>query len=569
VIKDFFSMSPCKESIKLVLPALLYVIQNNLLFVALSNLSVPTYQVTNQGKLLTTAIISRIMLKKQISTMQYVSLLVLGLGVAVVNLSEHRINSQMSSVSAASEDEDEQNTTLGLLAVMISCITSGFCGVYFELVLKTTAKISVHKRNFQLAFWSFLLAAMSILFNPENMSKIMKNGLFQGFDLIVISVIICQALTGLVVSLMLKYADAILKGFAISVAVIVASAASIFLFDSKVSFLFFVGVAMVVAAGKIYASFPYGKKVDFAELCDTASNRGKISMLMGIIGLCAVGSFYTKSSQLNNSNELLFTTAHKEMFRLPSDDEYDAKYGAYNEFISSEFSRVSYLRNKNVFINNNSEVMCSSTLDVFAWLSNKVNIKDNANQKKEKNLFMLTYGTLLHFQREKHILTNPETNKYIDKDIDMWASPDIILTILKLEEELYHNFGWTMRGFVNSDNCIVFLQLFATCGHKINSSPLPATSDQPAIEISPFSLLLENNSTARAYKDLWLGTIIPESMIFPELHVDFTILSNNLVHLKTPRAPLDILLCLCGTKWIVRNPNKHAPKHADCRNHPV
>ena len=273
--------------------------------------------------------------------------------------------------------------------------------------------------------------------------------------------------------------------------------------------------------------------------------------------------------QLNNSNELLFTTAHKEMFRLPTDDEYNAKYGAYNEFKSSEFSRVSYVRNKNDFINNNSEVMCSSTLDVFAWLSNKVNIKDNVHQKKEKNLFMLTYGTLLHLQREKQILTHPETNEYIDKDIDVWASPNIILTILKLEEELYHKFGWTMRGFVNSDNYIVFLQLFATCGHKINSSPDPVTSDQPPIEISPFSLLLENNSTARAYKDLWLGTIIPESMIFPEQRVDFTISSNNLVHLQTPRAPLDILLCLYGTKWIVRNPNKHAPKHGDCRNHPV
>lgn len=151
----------------------------------------------------------------------------------------------------------------------------------------------------------------------------------------------------------------------------------------------------------------------------------------------------------------------------------------------------------------------------------------------------------------------------------MWASPNIILTILKLEEELYHNFGWTMRGFVNSDNYIVFLQLFATCGHKINSSPDPVTSDQPPIEISPFSLLLENNSTARAYKDLWLGNIIPESMIFPEQRVDFTISSNNLVHLKTPRAPLDILLCLYGQKWNVPNPNKHAPEHGDCRNHPV
>ena len=43
-----------RESLKLIVPALLYLIQNNLLFVALANLSVGIYQVTNQGKLLTT-----------------------------------------------------------------------------------------------------------------------------------------------------------------------------------------------------------------------------------------------------------------------------------------------------------------------------------------------------------------------------------------------------------------------------------------------------------------------------------------------------------------------------------
>jgi hypothetical protein len=66
-----------RDSWRLLVPAFLYVVQNNLLFVALENLSVPLYQVTNQGKLLTTAFCSRWLLKKNISGMQYVSLLLL------------------------------------------------------------------------------------------------------------------------------------------------------------------------------------------------------------------------------------------------------------------------------------------------------------------------------------------------------------------------------------------------------------------------------------------------------------------------------------------------------------
>mmetsp|Transcript_15387 Transcript_15387/g.22714 ORF Transcript_15387/g.22714 Transcript_15387/m.22714 type:complete len:92 (-) Transcript_15387:194-469(-) len=54
-----------RESTKLIIPAVLYLLQNNLLYFALSNLSVPTYQVSQQGKHLTTALISRVILKKK------------------------------------------------------------------------------------------------------------------------------------------------------------------------------------------------------------------------------------------------------------------------------------------------------------------------------------------------------------------------------------------------------------------------------------------------------------------------------------------------------------------------
>jgi hypothetical protein len=64
----------------------LYVVQNNLLFVALSNLSVLSTR-SQIKESFTTAVCSRLLLNKSISGMQYLSLLVLALGVAVVQLS--------------------------------------------------------------------------------------------------------------------------------------------------------------------------------------------------------------------------------------------------------------------------------------------------------------------------------------------------------------------------------------------------------------------------------------------------------------------------------------------------
>jgi UDP-sugar transporter A1/2/3 len=209
----------------------------------------------------------------------------LGLGVAVVQLSEHHIHVQ-------SKEAAEQNQWLGLIAVLVSCITSGFAGVYFEFVLKTTNE-SVHCRNFQLAFWSFLFAIVQIVLLSNDISQVKSHGLFHGFDKIVVLVVIMQALTGFVVSMMLKYADALLKGFAISGAVIVATVASFFLFDTKVNPMFFAGASMVVIAVKMYSYYAPGNEKVAAEgqttfFISKASFTNKRLLFAGLVFASAV-----------------------------------------------------------------------------------------------------------------------------------------------------------------------------------------------------------------------------------------------------------------------------------------
>lgn len=71
---------------KLSIPAILYVIQNNLQYLAASNLDVATFQVTYQMKILTTAFFSVIMLKKRLSFGKWMALLLLAVGVGIVQL---------------------------------------------------------------------------------------------------------------------------------------------------------------------------------------------------------------------------------------------------------------------------------------------------------------------------------------------------------------------------------------------------------------------------------------------------------------------------------------------------
>ena len=76
------------DAIKIIIPSLLYLVQNSLLYVALSNLSAPLFQVTYQAKLLTTAVVSVIMLNRRYSFKQWICLTLLGVGVAIVVLGE-------------------------------------------------------------------------------------------------------------------------------------------------------------------------------------------------------------------------------------------------------------------------------------------------------------------------------------------------------------------------------------------------------------------------------------------------------------------------------------------------
>ncbi|VDM25848.1 unnamed protein product [Toxocara canis] len=53
--------------------------------------------------------------------------------------------------------------------------------------------------------------------------KVNENGFFQGYNNIIWIVVILQAYGGLVIALVVKYADNILKGFAVSLSIIISS----------------------------------------------------------------------------------------------------------------------------------------------------------------------------------------------------------------------------------------------------------------------------------------------------------------------------------------------------------
>ncbi|XP_060783943.1 solute carrier family 35 member A3b isoform X2 [Neoarius graeffei] len=131
------------DTMKLMVPSGIYTLQNNLLYIALSNLDAATYQVTYQLKILTTALFSMLMLGRRLGIFQWFSLLLLMMGIAFVQWP-----SQFPS-SSKKEEMVVGSQLIGVLAVLFACFSSGFAGVYFEKILKET-KQSIWIRNIQL-----------------------------------------------------------------------------------------------------------------------------------------------------------------------------------------------------------------------------------------------------------------------------------------------------------------------------------------------------------------------------------------------------------------------------------
>ena len=216
-------------------------VQNNLNYVAIGNLPAATFQVSYQLKILTTAILSVTMLSKDLNKRQWFSLLLLFAGVAIVQL-----NGAKEGTAPA-----EQNQFIGMVAVLMACCCSGFAGVYFEKILKNSAKVSLWTRNIQLGLFGCLTGIIGAYMKDGD--KINEHGFFFGYNKVVWAVIFNQAFGGLLVAVVIKYADNILKGFACSISICVSAVVAYFLFEFQISMMFVTGTSLVISAVYLYS----------------------------------------------------------------------------------------------------------------------------------------------------------------------------------------------------------------------------------------------------------------------------------------------------------------------------
>ncbi|KAL7410002.1 nucleotide-sugar transporter-domain-containing protein [Mrakia frigida] len=250
-----------RNALPLLVPAVAYVIQNNLIYLASSNLQVGSFAVLSQMKILTTAAFSVLLLNKRLIRSQWIALALLGLGVGVVQLQQ-----TSSSSSSSSSPSTGGNPVKGFFAILAACFTSGLAGVWFEKVLKGSST-DLWIRNVQLSLFSLPPALLPVLFHDHSSprragSSISYGGggagggtemhFFTNFNGWTWATILIQVLGGLLTALVIKFADNILKGFATSLSVLIAFVAGVVIFGYVTTPGFVLGGVMVLGATWMY-----------------------------------------------------------------------------------------------------------------------------------------------------------------------------------------------------------------------------------------------------------------------------------------------------------------------------
>lgn len=257
------------DTLKVCVPSLVYIVQNNLLYVSASHLDAATYQVTYQLKILTTAMFAVVILRRKLLNTQWGALVLLVFGIVLVQLAQTDGGAAAAASAAANAGHDGlptaastsstlssgpvQNRMLGLWSALGACFLSGFAGIYFEKILKG-AEISVWMRNVQLSLLSIPFGLLTCFVNDA--SPIYNHGFFHGYDLFVWYLVLLQAGGGLIVAVVVKYADNILKGFATSLAIIISCIASIYIFNFNLTLQFSAGALLVIASIFLYGYDP-------------------------------------------------------------------------------------------------------------------------------------------------------------------------------------------------------------------------------------------------------------------------------------------------------------------------
>ncbi|GAA0142825.1 transporter [Lithospermum erythrorhizon] len=252
------------------IPSIIYLIHNNVQFATLTYVDTSTYQIMGNLKIVTTGILFRLFLKRKLSNLQWMAVILLAVGTTT---------SQVKGCGEASCDSLFSSPIQGYTLGVLSACLSALAGVYTEFLMK--------KNNDSLYWQNVQLYTFGALFNMarlivDDFRKGFEIGpwwqrLFNGYSITTWLVVLNLGSTGLLVSWLMKYADNIVKVYSTSMAMLLTMLLSVFLFEFKPTLQLFLGIIICMMSLHMYFA-PPNMLVDLPSTTKTSLDLVEVSV---------------------------------------------------------------------------------------------------------------------------------------------------------------------------------------------------------------------------------------------------------------------------------------------------
>lgn len=250
-VPDNFSL---KESLFYAVPSLLYMVDNNLTYVILRFVDPATLSVLWNLKILTTAVLFRFVLKRQLSEIRKIAIALLLLGV-VTSQSDHLKKENMVMANNASNNNAKddlnspENFVFGIILVFIAVTISSCASVFTEWAFKRKGSCSFLWQNVQLYVYGILFNGFGLLFEA---SEISESGFFSGYNNWTLAVIFVNCIGGICMGFILKYLDNMACVYSHAIAMMLTMLFSMLFFQFSPSLEFGCGLSVVLISMYLY-----------------------------------------------------------------------------------------------------------------------------------------------------------------------------------------------------------------------------------------------------------------------------------------------------------------------------
>ncbi|TMW59459.1 hypothetical protein Poli38472_004528 [Pythium oligandrum] len=245
-----------KESLYYAVPSLLYMIDNNLTYVILRYIDPATLAVLWNLKIITTAVLFRFVLKRRLSEIRIIAIILLLLGV-VTSQSDHikkehghdEKKSPMDMGDKLVSEKSNADFIFAMILVLVMVTISSCASVFTEWTFKRKTSCSFLYQNVLLYIYGILFNGIGVLVQSDELSE---RGFFDGYNSWTVAVIFVNCVGGISVGFILRFLDNIACVYAHAVAMMLTMLFSMVFFKFTPSLEFICGLSVLLISMYLY-----------------------------------------------------------------------------------------------------------------------------------------------------------------------------------------------------------------------------------------------------------------------------------------------------------------------------